>query len=67
MFGNVESEMPMVWAFAWLLGEDVGRSYLAGRTVMSVNWPNACKVQGLSRSKCSTNGSPYYYCEFAYP
>lgn len=47
-------------ASTWLLGGDMGCSRLAGRVIVTINWVNACKAQGVAHSKCSTNGSPYY-------
>lgn len=55
----MEFEVPMMWIPRWLLGGNMGCSYLAGSVVVTVNWVNAYKAQGLPPSMLSANdGSP---------
>lgn len=46
----------MMWIPRWLLGGNMGCSYLAGSVVVTVNWVNAYKAQGLPPSMLSANG-----------
>lgn len=46
----------MMWISRWLLGGNMVCSHLAEKVVVTINWANAYKAQGLVPSRCSANG-----------